>query len=81
MSLTIPTAAQYKATLEQLRGEHARRVMAELELARLCDKHARTRDKVTWTHAMRDAALILHRIPADPPEVVAARRHHLEDTP
>ena len=81
MSLAIPTAQEYRATLERLAAEHARRRMAEQELARMKDaarkrSDAKPRD---WSWAMYDAAELMRSIPADPPEVVSGRRARLSE--
>ncbi len=79
MSLAIPTTQEYRATLDRLAGEHARRVMAEREAARLRDVIAKRSDAKPrdWSDAMYDAAQILQGLPVESEVVTGQRRNVL----
>lgn len=77
MSLTVPTPQEYRAALDRLAAEHARRVMVERELGRLTrDKSVDTPVDLGTTSGL--AKVILMTLPEEDPVEQAKRREYLK---
>lgn len=79
MSLAVPTPQEYRTALDRLQGEHARRVLAEQEAARLRDVLAKRSDAMPrgWSLEMYRAASLLQAMDAEPENVTRLRRGRL----
>lgn len=76
MSLTIPTAAEYRDALNRVAAEHAR---AE-RYRKLIGEHVKTRRDEGWTDTMIEAEFIANSLPYEGDGVQARRRAALDAT-